>query len=329
VEPRARQLLAQLLPQGTRDIDLTIVGAGKESLEKVASSLLQVGMFTSARAVWIRGWSFDAAAGDELLALLGGGLPKGATLLVTCPAIDQRSRLYKWFAAREAVEDLSIGVDKRGRLRDDELDAFIRRRIGEAGMPAPAANVVALIRERAGTDLGSVAQEVDKLCVACADRAAITPADVRTHVRDQAGAWVFDLTNALSERRLDRAVALLTRLLEQGEPPIRLLAVLATHVSDLLEAARVLPAIPRAALRNAGAFTRDYFPKLPEQFRNRFKSGFRAYYVLQGATAFTVDELRKLHSALVRTDLALKSSRVPPQHLLVEILEQTCVSRSM
>jgi DNA polymerase III delta subunit len=145
-------------------------------------------------------------------------------------------------------------------------------------------------------------------------------------VRDQNEAWVFDLTDSISQRSLDRAVTLVERLLAQGEPPIRLVAVLATHVADLIEASRLLPSLPRT--RNAGAFARDYFPKLPVEFRNRFKSPYRAFFVLQGAAAFTFDELRKLHTGLLRADLALKSTRVAPEHLLAEIVEQACASRA-
>jgi DNA polymerase-3 subunit delta len=229
--------------------------------------------------------------------------------------------------ANGTVEDLSIGTDKRGRLQEQQLEAFIRERIEAAGLGSASSQLVALIKDRAGSEIGTLAQEIDKLCLACAARGRITASDVRDHVRDQSEAWVFDLTNAISDRRFDRAALLLERLLEQGEAPIRLVALLAGHVADLIEARRVLATVPHIGLRNAGAFARDYFPKLPREFRNRFKSGFRAYYALQGAAAFGFDELRDLHRGLVEADLALKSSRVVPQHLLVEIVEQACASR--
>jgi len=108
--------------------------------------------------------------------------------------------------------------------------------------------------------------------------------------------------------------------------PLAALALAAPACGMKSEPVGVLPSFPRT--RNAGAFARDYFPKLPVEFRNRFKSAFRAFYVLQGAAAFTLDELRKIHTALLRVDLALKSSRVAPEHLLVEIVERACASRA-
>jgi DNA polymerase-3 subunit delta len=284
-------------------------------------------MFSTGRAVWIRGFAGDSDDAEQLLALLSGGIPPECTLVLSGASIDQRSRLYKWFVANGAVEDLTIGLDKRGRLRDEDLEAFIRKRVEALGAGPAAPDVVTSIRDRAGTDVGDLAQEIEKLCLACAGR-SITVRDVRAHVRDQAEAWVFDLTNALSDRRLDRATLLVSSLLGQGEPPLRMVAVLANHVAELIEAARVGSAVPAVALRHPGAFARDYFPKLPVEVRTHFKSGFRAYYIFRGAAAFRLDELRKLHTALVGADLALKSSQVSPQHLLVQIVEQACTHRA-
>jgi DNA polymerase III delta subunit len=148
---------------------------------------------------------------------------------------------------------------------------------------------------------------------------------VRTHVRDQAQAWVYDLTNAISARRLDQAQPLLERLLGQGEPPLRLLATLATHVGDLTAAAGALANVPRSALQaSPGAFAKGVYPRMPEAFRARFKSGFRAYYVLKGASAFRPAELRRLHRELVELDLKLKSSSLAPTHLFAAFILAAC-----
>jgi DNA polymerase-3 subunit delta len=326
-EPRSREILDRLVPPDRRDLDLEVVRAGEDSLARVDASLAQVGMFGGGRTVWLRNLGAESAAETEaLLDLLARGLPEGAALVMTAVRIDARSRLYKWLAANAVVENLSMETDRRGRLRDEDVDAFVRDRIVAEGLASPAPAVVSLVRERAGSEIGALAHEIDKLCLACAAAGRVTPQDVRTHVRDGAGAWVFDLTNAISDRRPERAASLVSRLLDQGEPPIRLVAVLAGHVADLIEAARATRHVPAPALRNAGAFARDYFPKLPEEVRNRFKSGFRAYYVFQGASAYGFDELRRLHRALVEADLALKSTRTDPRHLLVEIVERACAS---
>lgn len=328
-DARAREILAASLAPERQDLDLDVIRAGQDPLERVEPALSQVGMFGDERAVWVRGLGAEAEAETErLLKFLTTGLSASAILVVTAVRVDQRSRLFKWFTANANVEDLGVEMDKRGRMQEEDVDRFIRDRIAATGLPVPAASVVALIRGRSGADLGSLARELEKLCLACAAKGAVTAVDVRTHVRDQAEAWVFDLTNAISERHLGRAGTLLSQLLRQGEPPLRLVAVLAGHVADLIEAARALPAVPAAALRNSGAFARDYFPKLPPEVRNRFRSGIRAYYVFQGASAYRLDELRSIHRSLVDADLALKSSRLAPEHLLTQIVQRACGSRA-
>jgi DNA polymerase III delta subunit len=332
-DARARELIAQVVPCESQDLDLDVFRAGEDSIDRVEASLRQVGMFSARRAVWLRGLSAgteekpqESASEDPLLALLQRGIPHGATLVVSAVRVDRRSRLYKWFQTHGRVEDLRVVLDKRGRMQDEDLEAFVRSAILEAGLASPSSAVLKLLRERAGTELGQLARELDKLCLACAQKGEITPRDVLTHVRDQAEAWVFDLTDAISARSLGRAAGLVGRLLEAGEPAIKLVALLARHLAELIEASRVLRALPAPALRNPGAFAKDYYPKLPPEVRNRFSSGFRAYYVFQGAAAFRRDELRRLHRSLVDADLALKSSRVAPEHLLLEFVQQACAS---
>lgn len=324
---RAREILDRAVALERQDLDLEIIRAGHDPLGRAESSLAQVGMFGADRAVWIRGLGNESASETEsFVEFLHRGLPAGATLVATAARVDQRSRLYKWFTANGTIETVGVALDKRGRMPDADVERFIRDRVATSGLPAPPATAITLIRERAGGELGTLAQEIDKLCLACMRKGTVSVEDVRAHVRDQSGAWVFDLTNAISERRLGRATELLDQLLRQGEPPIRLVAVLAGHVADLIEAARVLPGLPATALRNSGAFARDYFPKLPPDVRNRFRSGFRAYYVFRGASAYGFEELRSLHRALVDADLLLKSSRVPPEHVLAQIVQRACGS---
>jgi DNA polymerase III subunit delta len=285
-------------------------------------------MFSADRVVWIRGLGTEPAGETEALhGLLSAGLPPGSTLVATTARLDQRSRLYKWFRTNAEVIDLSIGTDKRGRLNDADADAFIRARLAAGGIVNTPPNTIASIRRRAGRELGNLAQQIDKLCLACANTGRISAADIATHVRDESETWVFDLTGALSARQLGRAAEVLDQILRQGEPPIRLVVVLAGHIANLIEAVRVRALIPHTALRNSGAFARDYFPKLPDEFRNRFKSGIRAYYVLEEAAGFELDELRRLHRALVEADLALKSSRVVARDLLFAIVEDACCRR--
>jgi len=330
IDELARKAIDRLLPPERQSVDLDVVRQPERSLLDAVACFDQVGMFAAGRCVWIRGLANETGEEAEaLLAFLDRGLPEGCSLVVTAARIDQRSRLYKWFDANAEITSAKIESDRSGRLKEDQVVGFVRKRIAANGLAVPAPTVLAAIAQRAGTVVGELAQEIDKLCLAASDAGDISEDLVRTHVRDQAQAWVYDLTNAISSRRLDQAQPLVERLLAQGEPPLRLLATLASHVGDLIEAAGALASVPRSALQGSpGGFAKSAYPRLPQAFRARFKSGFRAYYVLRGASAFRPTELRRLHRDLVELDLKLKSSSIAPTHLFAAFVQAACGARA-
>ena len=97
--------------------------------------------------------------------------------------------------------------------------------------------------------------ELDKLAL-YRGAAAITPDDVRALVAEAVPGSVWAFTDAVGERRVDRALELLERLLEATPEPV-LLAVLHRRVRELLElgdriaAGERLPAIGKAMAINS------------------------------------------------------------------------------
>lgn len=330
-DPEVRRAIDVLIPRERQQVDLEIVRAGEDCLDRTIEHLSQVGMFSTGRCVWVRGMTAEPAeAASRFLDFLAGksgpGLSPDSAIVASASHLDKRSRLYKWFSSHATVTDLALEVDRQGRLKEEQAVDFVAARIKASGLTVPTRRTLALIAGRAGSDVGQLAQEVDKLCVACDADATVTDKLVRTHMRDQAQAWVYDLTGAISARDAGSAQRVIEKLVGQGEPPLRLLATLATHLANLIEASRLVAGLPPTALRNAGAFARDYFPKLPEAAREHFKTGFRAFYAFQGAAAFKPAELVGLHRELLSIDLRLKSSRADPIHLFGAFLQRACAA---
>ena len=169
---------------------------------------------------------------DSLLELFEEGLPPGNVLVATADTLDQRSRLFKWFKANDAVTDCRLEKDRSGHLLDTAVAEFVAARLRGNGVKSPKRNLVNAITERAGADIGELAREIDKLCLAAVSGAPDENL-VADQMRDLGEVWVFALTDALSARRLDRAQLLLEQLMRQGEPALKLIAVLGTHFAQL------------------------------------------------------------------------------------------------
>jgi DNA polymerase III delta subunit len=143
-------------------------------------------------------------------------------------------------------------------------------------------------------------------------------------MRDLSHAWVFHFTRAVGERRAADAERMIERLLAEGEPPLRLSALLATHIGSLLEVRPLVDALPPGALQMSGnQFVAGPMQSLPESFRRR-NAGWRGYFRLKEAAAFDKDELLRLHAEVVELDLALKGVRVSPLMLFSRLLQSAC-----
>jgi DNA polymerase III subunit delta len=120
------------------------------------------------------------------------------------------------------------------RLREGELPPWLEReakRQGKGLGPGAARQLV----EAAGPNLQDLHQELEKLILYTGTAPTITAADVvrlsshsRTHT-------IFELVEALGQNRPDKALKVLDRLLELGEPPPRILVMLARQIRLLMQ----------------------------------------------------------------------------------------------
>lgn len=145
----------------------------------------------------------------------------------------------------------------------------------------------------AGNDLRLLHQEIEKLLL-YADGRPVTETDVRTLVSRAREASVFDLVDYVGRREVDEALRLLHHLLDEGEPPLRLLAMLARQVRILLQVSEL----------RSNRMTQ-------EQIAKQLK--LHPYVVQKGlaqAPNFTLQQLEKAHALLVETDWMIKTGEM-------------------
>ena len=162
------------------------------------------------------------------------GTPSPQTVLVfTASAADKRKRIVKTVQQCGTVVELTVQRERSGALSAESVDAMIGSALGSTGKRlTPGARQ--LLVQRAGSQAGVLAGELEKLCLYVGDAATIDEAAVRDSVRDLAESWVFDFTKALAQRQAGAAVAQLRALFAQGEHPLRLLSLIARELRLLL-----------------------------------------------------------------------------------------------
>jgi DNA polymerase-3 subunit delta len=258
---------------------------------------------------------------ERLGYFLEHGLPPWSVLLLGAAHVDRRTRLYKKFIERGATLDLSVERDRTGKIDRAALAEFLDRRLREAGKRIePRARE--MILARAGTQLWSVHQEVEKLLLYVGDRPAVQAKDVEEIFLDQGEGWVFDLTKAIAARDRLAALGQLARLLSQGNHPLALLGPIAGEIRRLLLARQMLD----------GDMGREWRSEMSyPQFQQRVLrdtpvhgNPYALYMSFRGAENFTARELARDLELLYETDFKLKSSGNAPRIVMERLVFELC-----
>ncbi|MDP2599954.1 MAG: DNA polymerase III subunit delta [Deltaproteobacteria bacterium] len=161
-----------------------------------------------------------------------------------------------------------------------------------------------------GADLGAIHQSLEKLLLFVGNRGLIQLEDVEKVIANTAQKNVFDMTNAIGAKKPVEALQFLNNILEQGEMPIRIFAMILRHFRLLAKAQEVLA--------KSGSNVQTSLAK--ELGVNPY---FAKDYAVQ-AKRFRPRGWGKRFETLAESDRALKSSRLKSQAVLEKLILRLC-----
>lgn len=204
--------------------------------------------------------------------------PSASTILALCAStFNAQSRL-----ARKVAE---VGVVLRAEKVDSrELPRFLRHHGRSLGVDLSADAVSALL-DACSDDLAALHDGISKLALYVEPGRAATAEDVWAVVAPSRQRSVFELIDAIGARKTARAFELIQRLDDQGEIPLRVLALVARQIRLLIDVKSGRHDSPRLA-------------NLPEFVRHKIQAQ---------ADRFSMRDLVRALGAVHRADLALKS----------------------
>lgn len=241
--------------------------------------------FSDRRVIIIENSGLFKHGGEQLAEYLKE--PSETTFFVLVEnEIDKRSKLYKAVGAKgRAVEfkaqDESIlrrwilGILKKEnkKITDKDLQLFL---------------------EKTGTDMENISKELEKLICYCIDKEVISKEDIEAVCIRQINNQIFDMMNAIAEKRQKEAMELYYDLLTLKEPPMRILFLLARQFNLLLQVKE---------LNNKG-----YSSKIIGETVGL--PGFIAGKYMNQAAKFSADELRLAVNDCVETEEAVKTGKM-------------------
>ncbi len=184
-----------------------------------------------------------------------------------------------------------------------ELPQWIRTRLRQLGKGISFEHA-RYLAEMIGPDFLTLEQEIEKVFIASGDRRTIGEEEMAVLSVTQRISSLFEVMDRVAKGLLPEAMQGLQALFDAGEQPIAFLGLVARHLRLLWQVKAAMEG--GMSLREAGELL-----KLPEFLTRRLGEQCRT---------FSHDRLRAIHRKLYEADIRLKSTALPPLHVIVEIL---------
>ena len=345
VQDAARIKVNELAGPDADEFGLEIIEGSSENSGDAAKiigltteALLTLPFFGS-KVVWLKGANFvaDSVTGraeatlnalESLTAALVEGIPDGVQFVMSASEIDKRRSFYKQIAKRAKVEvydkpDIGkAGWELKVMQRVEEWSV-------EAGLTFKGRSMRNFVM-KAGENSRQLRSEFDKLQVYLGDRKEVTSKDVREIVSLTRGGVVFEIGNALENRRASDAIGLIDHLLNRGENAVGiLLAAIVPKIRTMVQGRDLMD---RFRLRPSGfpSFNKalNSLPESEQALLPRSKEGkiigYPLFFSCKAAENFSMPELRRALDACLDANLKMVTSgmdhRLLLHRLVVEIL---------
>jgi len=164
------------------------------------------------------------------------------------------------------------------------------------------------IADAIGTDMGQLASALERLALYAGPGNPVTPEAVDDLLAQTRQHSIFELTNAVGRGERREALLILHKMLQDREPGVRIVIMLARHLRQLWSA-RELSA--RGANQQAIASQIGIHP-------------FFVKDMVSQANRFTDEKLSRTHRALFEADRKLKSSRLSDAAVLEQLVLGLC-----
>lgn len=225
------KLRSKILPAGLEQLnDLTLEGVTAQQIIDAAETMP---MMCEKRIVTVRDWAplmpgkskNEEAEAERMQKWLENPPESCITIFYMRGETDGRKKVVSALKKKAAVVQFDF-------LTDAELTKWVGGRLKPLGkkMTASAVSTLAFM---VGHDLTRLAGELDKLTAYTEERAEIAEADVRAIVGASLEYNVFELLNLLLAGKLGDAQLMTNSLLQNGQTPIGILAMLTRQLRQL------------------------------------------------------------------------------------------------
>lgn len=303
VEEAWNRLTDAVIPSGNRRCGGERLSAAEHTAAEVTERLRTLPMFSRKRLIMVL--NPDAWSEEDRKVLL-------AYLAKPSPA----SCLVLWFRQKKGVkriEDAVAAVGKSVHFQTPpewELPKWLRERVKRHGKSLTP-QAAAFLAAQAGADLQQLDLELEKAALYVGDRPVIELEDIRQSASSQRSYTVFELLRYVIQHKTGQAIVSARNLVDSGEAPLKVLALLAWQL-------RLLWQVKDGLARGLSE------PEIAGALKQK---PFVVKNLAKEAHAVSEPELLRAHEAIRETDLAIKSSAASPDVVLESLILKLCRSK--
>ena len=343
IKRTAAELAERFKPANAGDFGLEVIDGAADNAEQAAArirstieALQTLPFFGGEKVVWLKNANFLAddqkgrsvsvqEALEDLAETIDGGFGSEITFLVSAIDVDKRRSFYKSLAKRAEVQIFDKLDSSRGGWEEEATEIVqTRAKKRKLQFDEDALELFVLLT---GGDTREIDNELEKIDIFLGKERAVHVDLVRELVPLTREGVIFDLSNALAARDLERGLGLVRQLLDQGESAIGILlvAILPTVrnlllAKDLMERHRIArPHVPFPFISAVNRLPADAIAHLPRK-KDGTVNAFALGIAAQNAHRFSTEQLTRGMQACLEANLQLVTTQLDHELILTEVV---------
>lgn len=177
------------------------------------------------RTIIIENSPFFKGDGEKMAEYLNS-VPDTTYFVFVEEVVDKRSKMYKSVKQNGSIVEVSITEEK--------LITWILQLLKKDNKKITT-NTMHYLLEKIGTNMETIRQEVEKLICYCYDKEVITEEDIDAVCTTQMNNQIFEMLDAMANKRQKAALQMYYNLLALREPPMKILYLIGRQFNLLMQ----------------------------------------------------------------------------------------------
>lgn len=164
------------------------------------------------------------------------GFPKNNYLIITTELVDKRQRLFKTIRENGMIIDCSVAKGERrvDKTAQEEVLVDRMKEVLKSSGKTMGRDAFSALSEMTGFDLRTFSNNLEKLVNYVGENREIRAEDVESALERTKRDPIYELTNAITDRNIERSLFFLSTLLSETVHPLQALAAMINSLRKLL-----------------------------------------------------------------------------------------------